>query len=119
MTDRSLDSLEVKFRTRVVWLLARLVEAGIPVFIVNTRRTAAEQRDACASGHSWLPHSKHQDGLAIDLVPYEIYQLAGADKLEWNGADPVWQRIGKIGESMGLVWGGRWEVRDMGHFEAP
>jgi hypothetical protein len=98
-------------------LLARMVEARILVLIVNTRRTQAEQDQAIAAGVSWVRHSKHQDGLAIDLVPYDQYALHGPDKLQWNGNDPVWQQMGQIGESLGLRWGGRWHQRDLGHFE--
>lgn len=120
----SLDSLDPRFKPMAVMLLARIVEARIPVLIVNTRRTDAEQADALARGVSWVPRSKHQDGLAIDLVPYETYQLHGGDKLNWSTADAVWLTLGTIGEGLGLRWGGRFKPlnrlgigRDPGHFE--
>lgn len=119
MMDRRLNSLEPEFRAKVYELLARCIEANLPVKIVNTRRTAEEQAKLVASGQSWVKHSKHQDGLAIDICPYEIYAIAGADKLEWNADSPTFKTIGFIGESLGLVWGGRWTMHDMGHFEAP
>lgn len=98
-------------------LLARLTEAGIAVIVVNTFRTQAEQDEYIKNGTSWVKHSKHQDGNAIDVCPFELYDLHGPDKLNWNSEDPVWQRIGLIGEKLGLVWGGRWKKKDMGHFE--
>lgn len=98
-------------------LLARCVEAGFAVFIVDTLRTAAEHRANLAKGVSWTKHSKHLDGDAIDLCPFEQYALHGPDKLNWDSADPVWQKIGVIGEALGLRWGGRWKQADLGHFE--
>lgn len=114
--DTSLDSLDLRFKPLALELLARLVEARIPVIIVNTLRTDAEQADAIARHVSWVKRSKHQDGLAIDIVPFAVYDAHGPDKLLWS-ADPIWQRIGTIGESLGLRWGGRWKQADLGHFE--
>lgn len=92
--------------------------------IINTRRTAQEQEQAVSSGHSWVAHSKHEDGLAIDICPYEMYAVSGENKLDWNTSDPIWWKIGEIGESIGLRWGGRFSAvdktkmgKDPGHFE--
>jgi hypothetical protein len=98
-------------------LLARFVEQGIPVMIVDTLRTKEEHAANLAKGVSWTTHSKHLDGDAIDVCPYSVWNAHGPDKLNWDGTDPVWQTMGAIGESLGLRWGGRWKVRDWGHFE--
>lgn len=115
--DRRLDSLDLRFKPKAIELLARCVEHQIPVMIIGTRRTAAEQDIAVAAGRSWISHSKHQDGLAIDICPYAQYQAHGPDKLLWDASDPVWTLLGAIGEALGLGWGGRWQQRDLGHFE--
>lgn len=99
-------------------LIARLAETGIAVMIVDTLRTPEEHAANLAAGVSWTARSKHLDGLAIDLAPYETYQLHGPDKLKWDATDPVWARMGAIGERLGLRWGGRWQQKDLGHFEA-
>lgn len=114
---RRLDDLDLRFRPLAIELLARCVEAGIPVMIIETLRTQEEHEANLAKGVSWTKHSKHLDGLAIDICPYETFQLHGPDKLQWNTADPAWDEIGRIGESLGLRWGGRWKQKDMGHFE--
>jgi hypothetical protein len=85
--------------------------------VIDTLRTEAEHQLNLANGVSWVKRSKHLDGLAIDICPYASYQLDGPDKLQWNTNDAVWQKVGKIGENLGLTWGGRWKVKDMGHFE--
>ncbi len=122
--DTHLDSLDPVFKPIAMALLARLTEARIAVLIVNTRRTDAEQAGAVAAGNSWVTHSKHQDGLAIDLAPYEIWALHGPDKALWDTRDEVWRRMGMIGEQLGLRWGGRFTPlnsigvgKDPGHFE--
>jgi peptidoglycan L-alanyl-D-glutamate endopeptidase CwlK len=115
--SRQLDDLDSSFRPLAIELVARCVEAGIPVMIIDTLRTREEHEANLAKGVSWTKHSKHLDGLAIDICPYDTYQLHGPDKLQWNAGDPVWQEIGAIGESLGLRWGGRWKQKDMGHFE--
>ncbi len=124
--DTSLDSLDPRFKPYAFALLARLTEARIPVIIVNTRRTEAEQKIAIAQGVSWTSHSKHQDGLAIDVVPYATYILHGMNKAQWSAKDPIWLTIGQLGESIhpSLQWGGRWPPinemgigKDPGHFE--
>ncbi len=102
--DRSLDSLSPEFKPVAFELLARLTEAGLCVMIINTRRTQSEQDANVTNGVSWVKR-------------FDTYLLAGPDKLKWDDGDPVWDRIGKVGESLGLRWGGRWQQRDMGHFE--
>jgi hypothetical protein len=116
--NTALDSLDPIFKPLAFALLARLTEARIAVCIVNTRRTAVEQAAAVARGVSWVPHSKHQDGLAIDVAPYATWALSGDNKIEWDTHDPVWLKMGQIGEALGLRWGGRWtHTPDPGHFE--
>jgi len=56
--------------------------------------------------------SFHQYGLAFDVVPVAYKGMLG-----WNPAGPLWERIGSIGESLGLTWGGRWGTKDRPHFE--
>lgn len=100
-------------------LLARLMEQGIPVMVIDTLRTPAEHAANLAKGVSWTTRSKHLDGLAIDICPYDVFNLHGPDKVQWDASDPIWNRIGAIGEGLGLRWGGRWKQKDMGHFELP
>lgn len=115
--SRKLNDLDHKFRPFVAEFIAILVENQIHILIVETRRTEEQQKLNIANKVSWIKHSKHQDGLAIDIVPYEIYNLHGDDKLNYDANDPIWDKIGIIGESIGLIWGGRWLKKDMGHFE--
>lgn len=116
--SRALDDLHASFRPLAFELIARAAEAGIPVLIVDTLRTPHEQAENIAKGVSWTKHSKHLTGRAIDVCPYESFLLSGPDKLRWDASDPVWDKLGGIGERVGLTWGGRWKkTPDYGHFE--
>lgn len=122
--SRRLADLAPLFRPLAIELLAQLTEAGIMVLITGTGRTAAEQAAYLAAGTSRVVRSRHQDGLAMDVCPYDQYQLHGTDKLQWDGVDPIWMKIGQIGEALGLRWGGRFKPLntvgvgwDPGHFE--
>jgi len=72
---------------------------------------------------TWTKHSKHQDGLAIDIAP-----VLPDGRIPWVVRDQatadLWLTLGKTGESCGLTWGGRWpEIdkwglgKDLPHFE--
>ena len=60
---------------------------------------------------SWTLESNHMTGNAFDFVPIKD------GKAWWNAPDPVWEQLGKIGESLGLTWGGRWPSPDKPHLE--
>lgn len=114
--SRRLDDLSPAMKAKAFELLARLTEARIPVLIVDTRRTPEEHAKNLAAGVSWTTHSRHLDGDAIDVCPFEEYAINGRQKLLW-GKHEKWDQIGAIGEACGLRWGGRWKQRDWGHFE--
>lgn len=107
-----LDDLAPEFKLKAFELLARCVEARIPVVIVETLRTQEQQDKNIAAGVSWTQHSKHLTGHAIDIALVAVLSIKG-----WAPDHPQWERIGKIGESLGLTWGGRWKRRDCPHFE--
>src|SRR5712691_2249664 len=126
--DRALDSLSSDFEPVIFQVLARLVERQIAVLIVQTSRTADEQQANLIDGTSHIRLSKHlprklrglkfgvlndEKSDAIDLCPYDLYQLHGPRKLAWNANEAAWRIIGEIGERLGLRWGGRWEIADM------
>jgi D-alanyl-D-alanine carboxypeptidase len=122
--DRKLDDLSDWMKPRVFEFLARSVELGLAVFIVETLRTNAQHAVDVSAGRSWIARSKHQadaDGKsnAIDIAPYESYLIHGEKKADWDPLDTIWPTLGSLGESLGLVWGGRWKQKDLGHFERP
>lgn len=119
MSSRKLDDLSPQFLPLALQLLGRLVEANIPVMIVNTLRTPAEQAEYIKAGVSWTSNSRHLTGDAIDICPYAVYQEHGPDKLQWDCADPIWAKMAAIGRGLGLRCGYDWQQKDCGHFELP
>lgn len=132
--SRALNDLSADFRPKVVELLARLVEQGIHVLIVDTLRTEAEHEANLAKGVSWIPRSKHlprklrgwpatdadaNKSDAIDLCPYEQFDAHGTDKLGWEPTHPGWNVIRDEAEKLGLRSGARWKQKDLGHVELP
>jgi peptidoglycan LD-endopeptidase CwlK len=118
--DRDWAKLDPVFRDRVLMLLARLAARGYPMALLEGYRSP-ERQDLLAGlgGHVTLARafqSAHQFGLAVDLAPLR------AGKLVIDESDPeamtAYAALGEEAERLGLVWGGRWAMRDYGHVEA-
>ncbi|MDA8170297.1 MAG: M15 family metallopeptidase [Nitrospiraceae bacterium] len=59
---------------------------------------------------TWELTSMHMFGCAFDVV------VIRSGQADWNDTAD-YTRLGELGESLGLRWGGRFEARDLGHFE--
>lgn len=110
-----LNSLHPFFRDQVIALIKKCKEKGIELTIVETYRTHSKQHEYKTMGKKYTSsgagQSKHQYGLAVDVVPV-VDSIA-----VWDNAT-LWRKIGTIGEKLGLRWGGRWrKPYDPGHFE--
>lgn len=57
-------------------------------------------------GESW-----HNWRLAVDLAPFDT-----AGKPIWVD-EPLWKKLGLMGEARGFEWGGRWKGVDGPHFQ--
>lgn len=110
-----LSALHPFFRDRITALINSCKSKGIELAIVETYRTHAKQHEYKTMGKKYTSSgagsSKHQYGLAIDVVPI-------VDSVAiWNNV-ALWRKIGMAGEKLGLRWGGRWrKPYDPGHFE--
>jgi hypothetical protein len=110
-----LNALHPFFRDRIIALIKACKAKGIELAIVETYRTHAKQHEYKVMGKKYTSsgagRSKHQYGLAIDVVPI-VDSVA-----VWDNA-ALWRKIGVTGERLGLRWGGRWrKPYDPGHFE--
>lgn len=110
-----LQSLHPYFRDKVIELIRICRSKGIELAIVESYRTHTKQREYKSMGRKYTRSaaglSKHQYGLAVDIVPM-IDSVA-----QWNNI-VLWRKVGVIGERLGLRWGGRWRHPfDPGHFE--
>jgi hypothetical protein len=110
-----LNALHPYFRDKVIELIARCKAKGIELAVVETYRTHTKQAEYKTMGKKYTSSgagkSKHQYGLAVDVVPI----VNG--KAQWANL-ALWRKIGVTGERLGLRWGGRWRHPfDPGHFE--
>jgi len=110
-----LNALHPYFRDKVITLIAMCKAKGIELAVVESYRTHSKQNEYKAMGKRYTRsaggRSKHQYGLAVDVVPM-VDSVA-----QWNNVK-LWRRVGLIGEQLGLRWGGRWrDLYDPGHFE--
>lgn len=110
-----LNALHPYFRDRIKTLIETCNAQGITLGVVESYRTHAKQNEYKVMGkkytNSGAGKSKHQYGLAVDVVPL-VNGVAVWDNKE------LWKRVGVEGEKLGLRWGGRWrKPYDPGHFE--
>lgn len=97
----------------------------ISFVVYHGLRTEAEQREMLAKAVSWVNRSRHQDGVAIDVMA-RIHEIDPISKKEiiigtWDHAPyyEIAQAFYTCGMQMSIpiTWGGEWKVRDMVHFE--
>lgn len=109
------NALHPYFRDKVLDLIEKCKAKGIELAFVETYRTHAKQNEYKGMGKRYTRSgggkSKHQYGLAVDVVPIVNGEA------QWHDL-ALWRKIGVVGEKLGLRWGGRWRYPfDPGHFE--
>lgn len=114
-TARTLAGLDPAFAAVVRQVLAAMAALHHPMVAYDGRRTTAQQQALYAQGRTAPGRkvtnadgvrrkSKHQDGHAVDAA-FVRPLVEGRWDLTWSGP---WEAYGRIGEELGLVWGGRW-----------
>lgn len=127
MPSRKITDLDPILQPYAIEFAARMSEAGLPFVFTCTYRSREEQADLYAQGRTkpgpivtWTRSSMHNLGLAFDIA---IRTPRGATwdlKVNVNENDlPDYEEAGRIGEALGLAWGGRWRTADACHFEFP
>lgn len=119
MPSRKIEDLHPVVADIAAEFLQQCEDSGIHVILTATLRTFAEQDDLYAQGRTKpgkiITNAKggdsmHNYGIAFDCAPVVDGQAV------WNDMD-LWEKIAAIGEALGLVWGGRWKMRDLPHFQ--
>lgn len=114
MSSRSLVDLDSRFRPIAEELIAKSLEAGVPLTIITTLRSYQEQELAVQHGTSWTMKSLHlpqpPDGksLAIDVCPTELLT-----QKNWAPLNPLWWIVAQIGTRLGLRSGMDWERKGL------
>ncbi len=118
LNSRDIDDLHPKVAAMCRAFLEHCKAAGIDVLITSTYRDAASQNALYAQGrtapgrrvtNAKAGQSWHNFKCAFDFVPI----VHG--KAQWGDA-ATFERCGKIAESVGLEWAGRWKsFRELAH----
>ena len=106
-----LSKQQQRFTRMVADLLGwALEQPGIEITLGEAYRTPEQAALNLKAGKSRTEHSLHCDRLAIDLFLWKNGELT------WKVED--YEVLGEKWESLGGVWGGRWEkLRDAVHFQ--
>ncbi len=94
-------------------------EHGYDMAILEGYRSPERQNRLAAMGSNVTNaaafQSWHQYGLAADCAFLRDGKIVITEKDPW--AMRGYQLYGKVAESFGLTWGGRWKMMDLGHAE--
>lgn len=134
-----IEDLEPVTRALCVDFLRACESDLYSVRITHTLRSMDEQMHLYAKGRTlradgkWLViasrlvvtnaapgSSAHNFGAAFDFCwqGADPYLSAYRNERGSGLVDPRWERVGILGERLGLVWGGRWKsIKDRPHFE--
>ena len=119
---RNISQLHPKLQPKIQVLIAECKKQGLIIGIGECLRTVEEQNALYAKGRtapgSIVTNAKgstyssmHQWGVAVDF-----YRNDG--KGAFNDSDGFFTKVGKIGQSIGLEWGGAWKsIKDKPHFQ--
>lgn len=118
INSRNISDLHPKVQTLCKRFIEMCKAEGIDVIITSTYRDGESQNELYAQGrtkpgkivtNAKAGQSFHNWRVAFDFVPI----VNG--KAVWGDAD-LWQKCGKIAESVGLEWAGRWtKFKEMPH----
>lgn len=118
--NRDWNRLDPNFVVTVLTVFARLEARGYPFTLLEGYRSP-ERQDALADAGPHVTNarafqSKHQYGLALDAAPLRNGRLVISERDPW--AMEAYLALGDEAEKAGLIWGGRWKLKDYGHIEA-
>ena len=118
--SRDINDLQPTLQRAAAELQRRAKEQGIDIAITSTYRDNEMQNSLYAQGRTKGGdvvtnvkggYSYHNYGLAFDIAPI----VNG--KIDYNATN-LYKAVGKIGQDMGLSWGGSWTgFVDQPHFE--
>lgn len=110
--SRDITQLHPELQKKIARLKELCAKEGLAILITDCVRNRTEQADCVRRGTSSLsyPNSMHNWGVAFDFCK----NIRGH---EYDDAE-FFNRVGKLGQSIGLEWGGSWySPVDKPHFQ--
>lgn len=118
---QKIELLKPKIKKLASKLIEKCLTNGIKISIYQTYRTIEEQNKLYAKGRTESGsivtkakggYSMHNYGVAFDCAP-----ISNNGGIDWGNIE-LFKRVGGIGESIGLEWGGSWDnFPDYPHFQ--
>lgn len=129
---RNVSQLHPELQKKVEQLKILCQQNGITIGISECVRTVAEQDALYAKGRT-MPgkivtkakgntySSMHQWGVAFDFyLKMDVDGDGSVSDDAFNNSAELFNKVGKIGQSIGLEWGGAWKsMKDLPHFQLP
>lgn len=116
LSERSKTNLKGVHAKLVAVVELALSLSKIDFVVIEGLRTEARQKEMIALGKSWVQRSKHQDGLAVDLMALPADGASNWDACHYDVINAAMQEAaGRLG--VRLTWGGSWKMRDLVHFQ--
>ena len=118
--DRRWEQLDAGFVQRLLRVFDVMKrEHGYEMVLLEGFRSPQRQALLAAQGSQVTMagpgQSYHQYGLAADCAFFKDGRLHISEKEPW--AQRGYQLFGQVAEQLGLTWGGRWQMMDLGHVE--
>jgi peptidoglycan L-alanyl-D-glutamate endopeptidase CwlK len=117
---RDLNQLHPRVKPLAEKLLAETKAAGVNLLVTETYRTPERQAWLYAQGRTrpgQIVTNVKELGAHSFRVAFDIVPLTGKGAADWNNT-AAFKLAGKIGQGIGLEWGGAWKSPvDMPHFQ--
>lgn len=113
--SRDITLCHPELQKKAAELVEKCKQQGLIIKITDCLRNEQEQADCVKRGTSSLsyPHSHHNWGTAFDFCRND-------GKGAYKDNDGFFTKVGKVGQSIGLEWGGNWySPVDKPHFQLP
>jgi peptidoglycan L-alanyl-D-glutamate endopeptidase CwlK len=118
--DRKWNKMNPRYVQRLLLVFKIMKERyGYDLVLLEGYRSPERQNRLAVMGanvtHATGYRSYHQFGLAGDVAFLRNGKVVITEKDPW--AMQGYQHYGEVAESVGLTWGGRWKMMDLGHTE--
>jgi peptidoglycan LD-endopeptidase CwlK len=117
---KNIATLDPQVQPLATRLIEQAVANGINAKVISGSRSYKEQDEIYAQGRTKPGkvvtkarggQSWHNFGLAFDIG------IFSADSKTYYGESAAYKEVGKLGEALGLEWGGNWDFVDEPHFQ--
>jgi hypothetical protein len=118
---RDISVLHPTLQLKIAQLKAECAKQGLKIGIGECYRTVAEQDKLYAQGRT-TPGKKVTNAKGSSYssmhqwyVAFDFFRNDG--KQAFDNKDKFFNKVGKIGKDLGLIWGGSWLKADLPHFQ--